>query len=621
MTSARAQRLHGSLGDSWGDADYSSDGGASIDTASDLTDDGSGSERDYLDESDMTTPLPSKTTRTPSRTPQTPQETPLKISTRRAVSGHSQVHKSSPLSQSTLHSPDSTEPSFIMPSGSIDGFHNGSPLRDSQMRIRKSNFGSPEQVDRALHRRPLERMSSSQPDNRHIDLAQALASSGTSYRDTLTEPKYAHGLAQAPPSESERQERDVLYYVHILWQSTLQPTIAYALDVFGYTMRHFMKPVLAFALGIFMIFALLQVSSGLLRFATHKALAPICAIPGSSYLLSACDLQAAAKTPDFEELADVQSTFEDILQSSVDAYALPAHMKTSEAAIRDLRSLVKFSRLPSRAELDVEFSAFIEAASEICLDLARYNAKIGVATDKIISTNRWTMTVLEGVQEKEASYGAVDRLYYSFAGAPSLQKAVFEQYTMHLSRVAEEIRVLIVQSFALLQLLEELHHRLSIIAEIAQRDQGIVLKDKDEVLSWFWTRLGGNKANLRSHENSLRLLREVGVYEKRARTHVADTLLKLQKIAANLESLGESVAAPELGGYASGLPLHYYMEVIGGCLDRLDEARGESLRIEKAEIRKALYDPSDSGRPQLSPGSREPPFVQAANSKPLPKRK
>jgi hypothetical protein len=185
---------------------------------------------------------------------------------------------------------------------------------------------------------------------------------------------------------------------------------------------------------------------------------------------------------------------------------------------------------------------------------------------------------------------------------------------MHVGKMKEDIERLIQRSHALLALLNNLENRLDVIADIAIRDDLIVSRDRDELLSQIWTKLGGNRSSKKAYANSLGLLRQVQDYRKSAVQHVSATLLKLQEIAAELENLREGVAAPEVVGYGGNVPLRFHIEIVEKSIERLRDARGETLAIERDTVRRGLSEEDVEGRMRLPGKSGEPPtvYVKAA---------
>lgn len=407
------------------------------------------------------------------------------------------------------------------------------------------------------------------------------------------------------------------HYISLLWNNFMKPLSQYALSVIWYAMNAHLKPLLGLALTVFLLISTVQYSSGIMQNYIQTALTPICIVPGSSYILPFCSSSTASNLPsyngqypDFEELTKVQSTFEDVLEANKDSYALPATLKKGEMALRDLRSTVKYSRLPSRSELEVELSAFIETAGEASDHLAKYNAKIGYTMDQVISTNRWTLNTLEGIAEREVGARSISRaLAYLNPFAlqtiqGSLDELIFEQYVLHVSKMKDDIEALIQKSISLLGLLTNLENKLDVIAEIAVRDDLLVSRDRDELLSLLWTKLGGNRSSKKAYAESLGLLRHVQDYRKSAMQHVSATLLKLREISAELENLREGVAAPEVVGYGK-VPLRYHIEVVGKSIERLRDSRGEAMAIERDTMMRGLSEDSKGGTGRLELPARK----------------
>jgi hypothetical protein len=385
------------------------------------------------------------------------------------------------------------------------------------------------------------------------------------------------------------------HYVNLFWENVVSPLLAHFLDIVSYALRHFIKPFLGVMLGIGVLVFGIQLASGVLRSTLSNAvLGPVCALPGSSYLISACvDIHSSGQQANFEELINIQGQFEDIVDASKDTSTLPSTIKNSELAIRDLRTLVRYSRLPSRKELDNEFEYFVQTANEASVDLSRYNSRIGAAMDRVIATNTWTMNVLQGISEKEASIGALSRVVNAVTGAfvappPTLQQRIFDQYVLHVSKNKEEITRLIETAQALLQVLNNLDDRLGTIFEIATNDDQTITRNQEELLSSLWTKLGGNRGDLKANSKSLNLLENISRYRKKAVMHVSDTLLKLQEIQAELENLREGVAAPEVLGYRDEVPLTFHVDVIEKGVERLRIKRGESMQVEGETYRRLM---------------------------------
>jgi DnaJ-domain-containing protein 1 len=227
--------------------------------------------------------------------------------------------------------------------------------------------------------------------------------------------------------------------------------------------------------------------------------------------------------------------------------------------------------------------------------------------DRVIATNTWTMNVLSGISEKEASVGAVGRVLNQLTGAfvaqpPTLQRQIFDQYVLHVSKNKDEITGLIQTAQALLLVLQNLDERLGTIYEIATNDDQTITSRQEELLSSLWTKLGGNRGDVKANTKSLNLLSNISAYRKRAVNHVTDTLLKLQEIQAELENLREGVAAPEILGYSSGYSLEFHIDTIGKGVERLQVSRGEQMREERETYRRLMRGGEEADSRKELPG-------------------
>jgi hypothetical protein len=293
--SARSRRLDRSLGSSWGDADYESDDAGSIHSASDDASEVEleGSDKEAAQE-DIATPRQPKTRRNhlSQSTPTTQsQVTPIRKAASRTKASQSQTigsGRNTPRSNNVRGTPgqDPIEQTFIMPTmNNTPSGYGGSPLQ-SQPRRRGRNT-----VQDRFPNSPRPISSSQEPSTDH---------------------NYA-------PQQQEQEEVSPWHYVSLFWENVAQPLLAHFLDIFSYAFRHMIKPFLGVILGLAILVFAIQLAHGFLRSTVSNAvLGPVCAIPGSSYLISACATSGPTPTANFEELIDVQGHFEDILDASKD---------------------------------------------------------------------------------------------------------------------------------------------------------------------------------------------------------------------------------------------------------------------------------------------------------------
>ena len=213
--------------------------------------------------------------------------------------------------------------------------------------------------------------------------------------------------------------------------------------------------------------------------------------------------------------------------------------------------------------------------------------------DSVIATTRWTTRVLDGIQERDASRGAInafinDKVLAPFQPVKFTESILLDQYIQHTHIVEDEINKLIVEAQALLLVLNNLEDRLEVIHGIATRDDMHAKALKEEILSELWTMVGGNRGKLNKMDRQLNLLQQVSVYRKNAYAHVSGTIIRLQAMGAGLEDLRERVGSPELLRDRMDIPLSVHIENIQKGVERLEEGRLNARKVEDEHIRRTL---------------------------------
>ena len=400
-------------------------------------------------------------------------------------------------------------------------------------------------------------------------------------------------------AEVDESETPILtQYLTTLWNQILRPVLAYSSDIVGLVLNN-AKPLIAYALFAYLIGAALVFGSGFLTTTLNHALSPICRIPGVQYFFSPpfCpDFTAPelAGPAEFDKLIQAQSAFNDVLAASSTGVNLPLDMKKSEAGIRDLKHVVEYSALPSKNELVFEFVGFIDTARQASQDLSKFNARIGHAVDRILSTNRWTLQVIDGIADSESSHGRISHFFSNnlnvfapFQPVALSRDLLLDQYLKHTTAIEDQIATLILEAQSLLHILDNLDNRLDVIAGIATRDGLKAEENRDELFAYLWTKLGGNRSSVRKLEAQIDLLKNVGQYRRIAWAHVTSTIVKLQAIRDNLEDLRERVAMPETVG-TEKVPLEVHIGAINLGIQRLEEQRDVSRRVEADAYNRVL---------------------------------
>lgn len=410
--------------------------------------------------------------------------------------------------------------------------------------------------------------------------------------------------APPPPSVGQRMSTSV---PHALYE-----ILAWAFGVVGMAFRYAQKP-LALALAIYFIFGTLILASNWLTHSFYAAISPVCNIPGVSYV----DLPFCPKMPgpvasdsgsgtndhvDFDGLVGIQERLPNVLEMSAQSVSLPLEMKRSEASIRDLRTMVRYSELRGKEELVLEFDGFVETARTASSDLQRFNAHVGSAVDSVISINRWTSRYLDGLAaaESERRGGLLaDLAAWAFrpfqpaaASATMDQRRLLDSYVEHTALVSERIAALIDEATLVLGALERLDGHLDVIHDWATRTHHDVAGSRGEVLLSLWTMVGANRGRLRGLDAQLRLLARVGAQRGDAVRRLVELKVELVRIQGELEELRERVAAPGLGRAAGGggalIPLSVHVETINAGVANLEQARTRIRGVENDRIREAM---------------------------------
>lgn len=378
-------------------------------------------------------------------------------------------------------------------------------------------------------------------------------------------------------------------------------TLGWALSVVGLAFGYAKKP-LALLLAIYFIFGGLIIAQNMVTKSVYVSLSPLCRIPGASYLdLPFCpdiipssnnDKTSDGRPVEFEGLVKVQNQFENVLEKSAEGVSLPMEMKRTEASVRDLRTMVRYSQLQGKDELVLEFDEFIETARTASSDLQTFNTHVGSAVDAVISINRWTSRYLDTIEHEKESRGLISDwtswVFSPFQPAVFSERILLDKYVEHTSLVSDKILALVDEAQAVLRMLTKADGHLGIIHDFVTRTQKTVQGQKDEILWTLWTVVGGNSRHLSNLNAQLSTLQLVSAQRTTAVNQVTELIVELQKIQAGLDSLRERVREPELVRDKVYVPLSVHIETIDRGVERLDQARSRMREFENERIKEVL---------------------------------
>ncbi|KAI8629841.1 hypothetical protein F5Y19DRAFT_464499 [Xylariaceae sp. FL1651] len=377
-------------------------------------------------------------------------------------------------------------------------------------------------------------------------------------------------------------------------------SLAWILSVLGMAF-HFAKWPLAFLLALYVAIGTAMVGKNMITQSFSASLSPICRIPGASLVnLPFCpdgppvsESKNAAQHIEFDELMNVQAQFEKVLEDSAHGVSLPMEMKRSEASVRDLRTMVKYSDLPTRDELVYEFDGYIDSVRQISNDLQSFNTHVGSAVDSVISINRWTSRYIDSIaMNREAHNNLLSRgiewLFAPFQPAVFDESMVLEKYIEHTALVSDKIANLILEAQATLRLLSQAEDHLQLINEHVVRSGNAVKEKRSEVLWDLWTLIGANNRRLHNLRAQLSLLRQVETQRNTAVAQLLGLVHDLGDIQTKLSDLRDRVAAPELLADRTTIPLSVHIETINAGVERLEAARSRIRAEENDRLQQAL---------------------------------
>lgn len=516
------------------------------------------------------------------------EEDHLELRTRRRDGriNHTTDYRDNPRTRSTRAA---AEPALVMPRSPNAAAANGNRSKTPRIRLNErsltSDAGHVDLGKRARDQTPRVRML----DRSMTSDAGKFVRRRSTRQDTI--------LEDEDDDLDGRGTRKTPDHASWLWKRIAAPILAYFTEIVALAL-HYAKPIIAYGLFAYLLIAGLIFGSNFLTTTLSNALTPVCRIPGVTFFFnpSFCpkyDVPEIAGPAEFDKLVQAQSAFEDILSASAYGVDLPLAMKRSEAGIRDLKNVVEYSQLPSKNELVFEFVGFIDTARQASQDLSRFNSRIGHAVDRILSTNRWTLNVIDGLAQSQVDAGSISRfisdnfnIFAPFQPIALSRDLVLDQYLKHTSAVEEQIQSLISEAQALLAILDNLDGRLDSIFSIAKRDNVKVDEDRDKLLASLWTKLGGNRRDLGQKTAQIELLSNVKQYQRIAWAQVNTAVIKLLAIRADLEGLRERVAMPEIIG--DKVPLEVHIDAINLGIERLEQQRESSRKLESESYNRVL---------------------------------
>lgn len=383
--------------------------------------------------------------------------------------------------------------------------------------------------------------------------------------------------------------------------NALYSILGWFFGILAMAFRFAQKP-LAVALALYLVVGALILASNWLTRSVYVALSPVCNIPGLTQVL---DLPFCTTAPDgtarpleFDSVISVEAAFEQVYEKSASGVSLPIEMKRSEIAVRDLRTMVKFSNLQGKEDLLGQFTEFINAAGKASDDLQAFNVHVGAAVDSVININKWTIRYLNNlaISERESHNLITDliaKVFAPFQPAVYSERSLTEKYVELTAVVGSKIEDLIEEAEQLQQTLVYAQDQLNEIHEFVYRSTGVV---KGQQKKGIWEALlklvGANAAQRESIQKQLRLLMQVDAQRNTALARVTELIRDLKTMHEELKQLRDVTAAPAVVDVQMGIrgprTLEHHIDTINSGVDRLQFARSRIREIENDRVKEAL---------------------------------
>jgi hypothetical protein len=207
-----------------------------------------------------------------------------------------------------------------------------------------------------------------------------------------------------------------------------------------------------------------------------------------------------------------------------------------------------------------------------------------------LAVNDYALREIEAASSGTQSRSLASKMIWPFSsGTPShasTNDIVTRTFTESLSVLSTSMSRLILEAETSIANLDKLEETLTNFHVLIAREDSSLSSAKYELLSELWSRLGGNKRELRGYDEHIYLLRNLGAYRKKALVHVVTALQTLQGMSEDMEELRERVAAPEVVG--GRIPVEVHVRSIRAGVERLKEGRVKAKEREEEAVRRVL---------------------------------
>jgi len=203
-----------------------------------------------------------------------------------------------------------------------------------------------------------------------------------------------------------------------------------------------------------------------------------------------------------------------------------------------------------------------------------------------MGVNDYALQSIESARANEPSPWSPRALAIWKPARPSTKEVIRNTFEEAMSVLSTNMEKLIVEAERSHHNLDALEEGLATLHEVVSREDLSISSDKADLLAELWTKLGGNRKELRSFEHNLDVLNGLSNYRRQALIHVVAALETLRAMKEDMEDMRERVTAPDLVG--SKVPAEVHMKSIRMGLERLREGRNRAKRLGEAAVERVL---------------------------------
>ncbi len=213
------------------------------------------------------------------------------------------------------------------------------------------------------------------------------------------------------------------------------------------------KGSLFYAAGICLIVAILIFTPNRSYDSVYSATSSICRFGRSPILnvrpckVEVLSLSAYDRPPPhhIDKFTAFYSELEDVFNASADGISIPCDLKRGESTIRDLRSVVQYSSLQYRNQLDLELEGLIATTHATVIYLKRFHWHVDGTAKHLLVASRMMKRTLGDISVDETSKGAIAS-FFARKDKDFMKQTLQDLYIQHTDIAEKEVQRLIAEA-------------------------------------------------------------------------------------------------------------------------------------------------------------------------------